>query len=440
MPSVVIRKFMRLDFLKRYVAILLLICLTAFPLCACSGKKPVDRADTERKLVVNKTEVSYTREQKEYIASCLLEAFCNMLYKAEGIKLGDAQKQNIVRVTETCVIPAFIDGGVLFEDFEKLSVGNFAPESIADAARLYIDCVSVTGSRTASTVFYELSLAMLEIKRETAQKRYDRYGYSWYLEDAKRYARQASDLENKIGRGNFERLAGMLSFCIFSAGSADIFGNGETSDELPSLFLTFVRRQSSMLAGHMDKEQWGAAARLIFELVFCENAPSSEISPAGAAMWYSMEELSEQAEKFGEALESLFELYFTAARRLMPEDAALICSEDRGKSLSALCRAISGCKDELISFAEKLTEVEISSEKQREILEKKGLIDRFYEYADVRGEVTPEGIFEAIRACGEYGGESDEYANRIKEMAEDVIFSVSPYTAFAFVYEKYGVE
>lgn len=440
MPSVVIRKFMRLKFLKKIIAVLLLMCLTVFPSCVFGGTGTQDKADTEQRLTVNKTEILYTQEQKEYITSSLLEVFCDALYKTEGMMLGDTQKQSVIQSIESRVIPALEKGGVSFEDFEKLSVKNFLPGNITDAAQLYIDCVSVIGSRSASTVFYELSVAMLDMKRENAQKRYDRYGYSWYLDDAKRYERQASDLENKIGRENFERVAGMMSFCIFSATAADIFGDGEVSDELPSLFLTFVRRQSSALVGSMDKNQWGAAARLIFELVFCESAPPSDMSPAGAAQWYAMAGLSEQAESCGAALESLFELYFAVAKKLTPDQASLICNGDRSERVSAVCRAISECESEFIAFVGRLSEVKISSESQRASLEEKGMLDKFYEYEKRRGEVTPEGLFEVICACGEADGESDRYIDQIKEMTEDMMFSISPYATFAFIYEKHGVK
>ncbi len=419
-------KFMRFHFSKRWVALLLLGSILF--LSACSVSDGGD--ETEVRLVIEEASplAPYTDQQRNTAASALLEVFCATLLDREGLVLSGKPLEKAETVLREKVL-AILEARISFEDFEELHVTNFDWSTPRSLAHSYVRLIRVVGTEAGGRLAYELLHLYLTESESTARENYLLYGRSWDLVNAERYARQAGELA-AIPVSDFSVLCAMLSLCASTTDLDELWDTDSSSaEEIASLLLTFVRRQSALL-GQLSAESLSVAGKLIFELVFYELSPPEGATTLEAEEWYALAENGEAAALMGATLYDFFAFYRQLAAEMTPADAEALLSGDADTVTKTLCSLCVRCEDGMLVWLEKLSACRFASEEERLALVQLGLWDAFEGYRAERQTVLPADLFAALTVCRDDPSSASREA--LIRTAEDFAFGIAPYATYVF--------
>ncbi len=409
---------MRFNFLKRALALLLLVCTLL--LAACGKAQAPTKA--QRLTVEGGTRAPITSEQREEMTSITVELFCSALYSADGMVLSSEHKAKLAELVRGKIIPIF-EETLSYEDFKELSVLNFDIADIHSLFDTYLSVTSVLDAQKAGRLFYGLALIYFEQSRRASAEEYAKYGNSWNLEDTQKYARQYKELSDKVNPNDFALVMSMTS--LF-ASSADIFGELDEisvfSEDKDSYLLTVMRRQAALLRKASSRDSLAYAGKLVLEFVFGElNAPK-HFDTLESNEWYALGASGDALYELCLTLPELFELYSAFANTLTRAEANSLLSEDSGEREKTALAVLGRCSDELTAWANELSSRTLAGEREMAAIKNCGEAEGFAEYEERRSEITPSELASAVRE----GGESLDTA------IENFMFSVAPYATYVY--------
>ena len=257
---------------EKIIAIVLLVAIIT-TLASCKKKEENNIQNKEdEKLSIEIEEIEYTEEDisaaSNEIKDLTME-FARILGYANQI--GDEDIEKSEKVFRNDVLPVLIDVKIYPSELTSLldcvrecialtddTDENTTPKLVSD---MYTKCVSILDIDRLGALVYELQLIAIKMKSESVQEKYEKYGYSFYLEEREHYE-SVVEKANELGRANF---ASALSALVFTASlfntSANFEGDGISITVSDSVAI--MEKQAKKFAElKLNSEDWQIVAEM----------------------------------------------------------------------------------------------------------------------------------------------------------------------------------
>ena len=381
--------------------VLALFVLIGSPSCTQAPTAPQETESGVR-LTVTEVPAVYSPEMLASYAERITALCADAVFRVEGLVLNETQRQKLTAKLRDELLPRLATIPVYPEETDAVlsaleqTVRDSESEDVLLPLRFYQSSLSVVGSTRAGRLCYLAASLWLTSREETCRARYEKYGYSWYLEDAVRYASLLDRLQNELGEDGFCNAAEMLTF------AASSLVGGVTAELAHSAYGLSVEELTSILqmqAVRLEKigltaAQWSFVGDLLTELV-----PDRRATPTEAEL-----DALARGGYFARAaavMPSMVDLYGAFVSHMTPQDAQIILSKDDEVARTyAVCRVLSACDREL---TEVLTSIETyaatADEAERKALVQTGVWDDCQAFLSDCGTADAEEIRAAIAAC-----------------------------------------
>ena len=178
---------------------------------------------------------SYSEEFIERAAISFADIGERLALAVKNVKVTEAQKISFKNYFKTEIFSILVMAQIYSDEADALFSAVLEYLDGADGqqtafeifANIYRVASKNTDARRVGIIAFELSKLMIGEKAEDSRKRYEKYGYPWYLEDAERYESLESDLSEKLGRDKFIKVSDIFFFVLSS-----VYGIGMPENEL----------------------------------------------------------------------------------------------------------------------------------------------------------------------------------------------------------------
>lgn len=426
---------MKKNVLKKIVSVFLLSCSI---FCAgCAADQDDDKYMDGQRFEVEEEKVFYTDEQKREYTEKIFFLVEDLLYSQKGLILSDEQKESAKAEIFEDVVPIFEENEIREEELEKIFALKLNFVAPADICKSYTDCVNIVGSERTGGIVYGVLGKWYDYKIEQSSQKYDKYGYSRYLEDMQRYQRQKKELESDIGKENISSVIGMANFiCISTDKTGALEGGGLDlflGDKTDGFILSVLREQiKGLQSSQMSAKQWGIATRIACEIILLDSNYDKQIDELMREEWRALEENIHIAEELGESIPAFLDLCSAAVKKMSAEDIGRLRAASGDARISIMCSAISKCENEFLAWAEEIEKICLSTEREAEAIEALGKTDEFESYKAARRDISAAEVFEYIKICGASSeSEVSRAVEDLRKAAEDLAFGMAPYFTFA---------
>ena len=399
-----------------------------------------------QRLTVESVQVFYTTEEKDTFAVRLTQTVCDICYLSEGLVLSDSQRARVAEYVREEILPipeavcvradelaALLD--VVEQTLSGLERGK-AP-SLGLLCNGYQEGLSVLGSARMGEILYHALLLCLDREIADCDEKYEKYHYTWYLEDGNRYRAQRTSLIETVGKEDFSVMSGFWFFTL-SAVSGAVSNEESTTDALllnDAEILMLLCRQADYFGGRdLSAEQWRITAELLGTWVLSRVQLPETLPSAARAVLFALQKDEAYAAQVGMIMPQVLALYASAISRLNAEDMPILKGEDATARASVICRALTADEAAFLNVTNALISYASSSdESQAKAIKKLGLTNAYNDYAQTVKPISEQALLEAIRNHGLQGTE-ESYAV-LRDAEERFVFGFLPYMAFAL----YGV-
>ena len=286
--------------------------------------------------------------------------------------------------------------------------------------RFYSEASHILDGKRAGHLLYELSLLFLGKRLDDTRERYDKYGYSWYLDKIAYYEDLILSVGETLGKDGFISAASMAMFALsLSAGLTNTDGGLALSDA----DVLFILKYQGEYFSECDI---GADEWRIFAAVFTEFIPERSATLIDAEL-YSLKK-SGYFITLSEVMPKAIDFYrsFTAALSAMGE---LSLSGEPEKTASAIASAVIECREELVSLLHLMEEKgKSSTASEADVLRSLGLVSDFEEFAVSHGVIDAEELLSAIEDIAKKDGTSGD---ALSSAIISYMLGVAPYITFA---------
>lgn len=330
---------------------LALSCLLNFT--ACRAEPDAPPSDSSVRLVIEpcRRTVSYSDAWREAATARITTLAADFLEQTRGLRLNGELLQTLAERVRAQILPLFESLAIDETEYDALldalenrvrSDGRNSG-TLALAFRLYRDASAVLGAGRSGELVCHLSQIWLADRAEQCEARYEKYGYSWYLEDAERLRALQTDMTTGLDAGQFAEMIEIAAwFCSFADLRAGVSGLSDGALLTPDELALLVRRLgNSYAAAGETPAQWQIPARLVREL--------SESATGKTALQSVLLTLSKTGFFTGLAglMPELLELYAALAGHMSGAELLILCSDTAAPSerLAVLCRALTDCAE-----------------------------------------------------------------------------------------------
>ncbi len=330
---------------------LALSCLLNFTACRAEPDAPL--SDPSVRLVIEpcRRTVSYSDAWRETATTRITTLAADFLEQTRGLRLNGELLQTLAERVRAQILPLFESLAIDETEYEALlgalenrvrsDGGNSG--TLALAFRLYRDASGVLGAGRSGELVCHLSQIWLADRAEQCEARYEKYGYSWYLEDAGRLRALQTDMATGLDAGQFAEMIEIAAwFCSLSDLRGGISGFSDGSVLTPDELALLVRRLgNSYAAAGETPAQWQIPARLVREL--------SESATGKTAVQSVLLTLSKDGffTELAGLMPELLGLYAALVGCMSGADLLILCSDTAAPSerLAVLCHALTDCAE-----------------------------------------------------------------------------------------------
>lgn len=369
---------------------------------SCAKTPTPEEPVSGTRLTVAEVPAVYTPEMLASYAERVTALCADAVFSVEGIVLNETQRQKLTATLRDELLPRLSEIPVYPEETDAVlsaleqTVSGESSDGGLLPLRFYQSCLSVVGSTRAGKLGYLAASMWLTSREETCRTRYEKYGYSWYLEDAERYASLRERLSNELGEDGFCNAAEMLTFAASSLVGGVQAEEEETAYGLSAEELTAILQKQAARFGELcpTESQWILMGDLLTELVpERRGTPAEAEADALARVGYLA--------RAAAVMPSLITLYGAFVSHMTPQDAeAILWSEDETTRTVAICRVLSLCDGELTAFlyaAE--THAATAHEEEQNALKQTGAWDDCQEFLLACGTADAETLRNAVASC-----------------------------------------
>ncbi len=427
------------------ISLSLLFFALLFGFTSCDKEEETKDYIENKRVEIIEAEVEYTEadiaEAKDKFTSTAIALAESYL----DVNLNNKQKQSIESRFDTTVLPLLYDIKIYKDEFYEILTeldGYANSESTKNDATplllsVYEISLYVLGMDRSGKLAYNIALEILKDKIDTANERFENYGYEFYKIDSARCSLIRSDLE-LLGEKNFSDALSMTSIVI-STLSALLRDGGENAFLLTDSELLFIlNKQAESIKSHcLSNEEWQIFGGLISELI---PAKSSDLNSAAL---YALKNYAYEIPSDAEIPNGFYKnSYFASAMQAMPKIITLFTDVSNAlysdglfsinstvkEKQTALSKALAKCKESIVeldlalmSFAklgESDLKIPVSTRSDPEVLAK---------FMDTYSKVECADIIETVNKIE--AGEDISGAT-LTNLLISYAFGLSPYLSF----------
>lgn len=413
---------------------LALSCL--FGLAACRAEPDAPPFDPSVRLVIESGSrtVSYSDAWRETAATRITDLAAEFLERTRGLRPDGALRQTLTERIRAQILPLFASLAIDETEYEALldALENRVRSDGGDsgtlmlAFRLYRDASGVLGAARSGELVCCLSQIWLADRAEQCEARYEKYGYSWYLEDAERLRALQKDMETGLDAGQFAEMTETIAwFCSLADLRGGISGFSDGAVLTPDELALPVRRLANAYAATGETPaQWQIPARLVREL-----SETATGKTAGQSVLLTLSRTGFFTELAG-LMPQLLKLYAALVGQLRGADLLLLCSDTAAPSerLAILCRALADCTETAAAVDAGLRNfAPWDSADAEKVLDRAGLRAAYADFL----ERCPAGDLTALLAAAREG-DADAQASAVRSYLR----GVCPTLAFLLFHER----
>lgn len=395
---------------------------------SCAKESSSEETVSDTRLTVTDVPAIYTPEMLASYAERVTALCAEAVFHVEGIVLNETQRQKLTATLRDELLPRLSAIPVYPEETDAVlsaleqTVRGESSDGGLLPLRFYQSCLSVVGSTRAGKLGYLAASLWLDSREETCRTRYEKYGYSWYLEDAERYASLLDRLQNEFGEDGFCNAAEMLTFAASSLVGGVLAEEKETAYGLSAEELTAIlqKQAARFLELCPSESQWTLVADLLTELVpERRGTPMEAEADALARVGYFT--------RAAAVMPSLITLYGAFVSQMTPQDAeAILWGADETARTVAVCRVFSACDGELTAFLRAAkTHAATADEEERKALVQTGVWDDFQDFLLESGTADAEMLRAAVASCA--ASQTPEAAEHFERTLRAYLCTQVPY-------------
>lgn len=410
----------RLRLKKGICALLILIFL--FNLASCSSEEQTH----DGKLEITEEGLAYSEEYTESVTQRLSD----MLNKTTDEKLKaivSMNKKEALAVFTGKILPKLCEIKVYEEELDEFfssmeTMLDTEDYSASKLTSLYESLLYTLGSTRTGILLHTVATEIISKKIATARDRYEKYGYSWYLDDIERCESLKADL-TEMGEKHFSEIVSAAAFVISTLRSASPTSDNALALSDAELLFILEHQGEEFLLNASDREDWQIVGRLITELI-----PKLDFADSTAiSILYALK----QEAYFNSLMQScteLFSLYASLTRNLRSEGKFSL-SKSYSENERAICSALLSSQKELSELYTALhTSGSIDSDRLRRAVEECSDKEALDLFLSSHSPLTYEELKEELSTCANGSGEF----KGIEEIMLGTLYSVSPYLSFIF--------
>ena len=427
----------------KFMAVCSLVLGAAMLLSSCSmffAENKVPEYIEGQRLELEERNVEYTPEQISVIIADLTKVAKALKYRRDGILLGEDDVSEMALKIEKDIVPALKESGVSYEKLISLTERTLMlidnDETVFNFDlynKLYLICMDKLGREKSGKLIYLSALMYLEDQADLCEKRYNEYGYEWYLSDAEKYRTLAKDMKEVLGEYEFTDAVSIAFFAVSTLSGTPIVSVNESSFYLDSSeMLVLLKKQADMINEHkMSSEQWSVVTRFAFEVCYSYAEPCEDWKPAQKEMITALKSCPEYATAVGKMMPKVSALYVAMINRLNEGSIALIMSNSSSGSDYELIRLMSLCEKEFVAMVKEFERYGgFNSQYELEAIENAGAKEDFQKYSKYRKKVTSGQLFDALKQCAH--GKIDQ--TEFRKVYENFMYTNAPYMTYAFIF------
>lgn len=394
-----------------------------------------------QRLEVEQVDVEYTAEQFAEITERLTRLVNASMIGLGALPSDGDNTSEIKSRIENTVMPSIIDADISYADMLSLTEDALKVLDNGEAAfdleicnKLYLMCMSRLGREKSGHLIYRYTIMYLEHMADIFEKRYAQYGYDWYLDDAGKYRKLASDISDTLGELEFTDAMSIAFFTVSAISGTPLVGEG--SDDMLHLdsdeMLVLLKKQAAMIADHkMSEAQWVVVTSLLYEICFTATEPRDDWKDAQKAEWNALKSCPEYFERLGKIMPRVSELYVAAVSKMDKNSITVIMSNSADAASFEILRLFSLCEKEFLSVA-KAFELsgKFESLYELEAMDEAGATEDFTKYSKYRKSVNSGQLFDSLKQCAFGQIEVKEF----RRVYENYMFSNAPYITYAFIF------
>lgn len=334
-------------------AIRLICILISFSCClgciSCGVKQEEEAYDPSIKFGIVQQSITYTDEFIDDANQRFTKIALEILKSYYATELTDAQKQKVDAQFKKNVIPVCLRARV-YED--ELKTILFELERMIESKtqsgeeliifEVYESLLYSVGSQKTGKIIFELSKVFIDYKAKDAHTKYEKYGYQWHLDNAKRYEEL---LNSVLGMGSekFSALASMASVIASTALHIPEFEKDASAALSGDHFLLVLESHGAYFLDLNITEEDAE----IFGSIVSELLPTHTSSLSGAHL-YALKKTG-YFSVAAKILPSFINLYssFTLA---LSKNGEFDFEDSTSNQAKTLIRALLDCEEELVVF------------------------------------------------------------------------------------------
>lgn len=393
-------------------------------LAACRAEPDAPPSDPSVRLVIEpcRRTVSYSDAWREAATTRITALAADFLEQTRGLRLNGELLQTLAERGRAQILPLFESLAIDETEYEALLTalenrvrsdgGNSG--TLALAFRLCRDASGVLGARRSGELVCHLSKIWLADRAKQCEARYEKYGYTWYLEDAERLRALQNDMTTGLDAGQFAEMTEIAAwFCSLSDLRGGVSGLSDGSVLTPDELALLVRRLgNSYAAAGESPVQWQIPARLVREL--------SESATGKTALQSVLLTLSKTGffTELAGLMPELLELYAALVGHMSGAELLILCSDTAAPSerLAVLCRALTDCAETAAAVDAGLRRfAPWDSADAEKVLERAGLQSAYADFL----ERYPAGDLAALLTAAQ-GEDADAQASAVRSYLRGV--------------------
>ncbi len=395
---------MKITYCLRLLCLLLITAVIA-------GCTPLQKNEAPpKRLEVEEITPIYSADFTARITARTAALLSQLSRRGGGPLLSEAEQNEITAFLGERILPIAKEALIYENEWEALlakceaTVSSFEDKALEGTqyltllGQLYSNAVAVLGSKRAGVFSYEGITLYLAQKIAFSEERYEKYGYTWYLEDALRYRDLQQRLTAELNATLFSNSLALL-FCFTPFISQLSFGE-ENVLHFPiydAELLLFLQKQTEHgTALQLSGAQWSLLAEILGELL-----------PNGDATLTEKELTVLKGENYlvraAQAMPAFLALCDAVANALSEEEIGLL-REASGKTVraSVLSRSLSRCEAAFFAFTDAVEQYAASSsEAELAMLEKAGELTSVQEFLTETAPLDSQALFAAVCASAD---------------------------------------
>ncbi len=440
------------DFWKRAVSFL---CAFAFLFgtVSCRLEKeetPSDTDSTDRRLAVEEVSVVYSEQQKEAIAGSVTSFVERFVYVCDGLILNETQTARVTAVVCEDILPILEKSAIAYEELSRLAqaaeafLTELETEQTADSANrilqalcsFYQDALTVLGSGRTGVLLYEMLLFWIDYRAAFYEERYQKYQYTWYLEDAMRYRTHRMTLTESVGQETFSSVTEALLFCASVLSGVLPLQSEENAESLlndAEILMLFQKQALRFSQIQATDAQWSTVFDVLSDCFFDTFLLPDSLSELQQAELRALQK-ADLPKNLGTCMQELFQLCRAFTLKTDKNDFKILFSGDALQKAGTFCRILADCEAEFLSFSDALAACACASEAEEQAIRNAAEWESYTDFCTQTQALTAEAYLSLIKAFGE-APIRDGFSG-MQEASVAFLYGIFPCATFVFLYNN----